>query len=481
MQLYDLIQSMTKSEKRHFKLHVQIIKYKKETPKYILLFDLINSQTEYDEEAIREEGFGSSVKSFLHEKLLESLHLFHLYKLIDNELNALLSQIYVLFEKKIWDEMGRKIKKTKQIAKDNERFLVLLETIELEQHWAFKTMTNNLEKEKQEVRKQYDNFCQYFDLSAQVTILRGRDRSFAHPNNLKQFKELTDIPLFNDSDAALSVRAATYCHYMNYLRCEVADQPEKARKHLGAIVEMGQTNHFLFYVRDYAPFYIRVLSTLMSLSDDNEEIIHLLETMKNIPAQSIDTKYTIAINQIKEFGRQAKELEGKLLIDEMEQNWDKYAKGIKNTRLSYFMRHAMLFYSIFEEWDNAQKWMKKIYAIGRSDDRRDVQIGTRLWQLVISYEQNPAELDKSIQSVYKYLVRNEHYFEVEAYIIKIFKDLCKVVDGKEERIICQKLYDFLNKKIKNTTGTPRNSLIHLLIWAESKITKTTMAEVRKSS
>jgi len=146
MQLYDLIQSMTKSEKRHFKLHVQIIKYKKETPKYILLFDLINSQTEYDEEAIREEGFGSSVKSFLHEKLLESLHLFHLYKLIDNELNALLSQIYVLFEKKIWDEMGRKIKKTKQIAKDNERFLVLLETIELEQHWAFKTMTNNLEK-----------------------------------------------------------------------------------------------------------------------------------------------------------------------------------------------------------------------------------------------------------------------------------------------------------------------------------------------
>jgi len=168
--------------------------------------------------------------------------------------------------------------------------------------------------------------------------------------------------------------------------------------------------------------------------------------------------------------------EGELLIKQMEEEWIKYA-GIKvQFKLCYFMYRAAIFYSMFEDWNKSQKWLNKIFELNRTNPVKDFLIFARLWQLVITYERVPEELDKYVQSSYKYLNRHNYYRETERQIIQSFKGLYKAIDYDEQEIIWQNLYDFLDAEIKGKTII-KIGLSEFQIWCQSKINRTTMAEV----
>ncbi|NNK81125.1 MAG: hypothetical protein HKO93_06480, partial [Flavobacteriales bacterium] len=51
LQLFDLVHSMTRSEKRYFKIYIRTHS-SKHSDEYIQLFDMIDEQEEYDENAL---------------------------------------------------------------------------------------------------------------------------------------------------------------------------------------------------------------------------------------------------------------------------------------------------------------------------------------------------------------------------------------------------------------------------------------------
>ena len=82
--LFELIKSLTKSEKRYFKIVTN--KKDNESPKnnYLRLFDEIEKQKVYDEKKIIEKFAGSSFvkhlpseKNYLYTCFLKSLNLYH--------------------------------------------------------------------------------------------------------------------------------------------------------------------------------------------------------------------------------------------------------------------------------------------------------------------------------------------------------------------------------------------------------------------
>jgi len=106
---------MSKAEKRHFKLYAQT--GKKSPPKYVKLFDLINKQEAYDEQATRENGFKSDDKNLLMEKLLDSAHVMQLHKSADNELRLLLDYFSILEKKTIGNYWVNTLKKPSNLQR----------------------------------------------------------------------------------------------------------------------------------------------------------------------------------------------------------------------------------------------------------------------------------------------------------------------------------------------------------------------------
>ena len=88
--LFKLINTMSKAEKRSFKLYVNRIQGS-ETAKFIQLFDVLDKQKKYDEDLIFQKVPEikktqlSNLKRHLYKQLLTSLRLIHISKNILNK------------------------------------------------------------------------------------------------------------------------------------------------------------------------------------------------------------------------------------------------------------------------------------------------------------------------------------------------------------------------------------------------------------
>jgi hypothetical protein len=100
--LHELIGSLTKTEKRYFKLHVTRHSGNDES-NMILLFDFIAKQEQYDEAALFHHFKGkaflnqfSTVKKRLYDHIMEALHLFHANASLEAQLSQMLHQATIL-------------------------------------------------------------------------------------------------------------------------------------------------------------------------------------------------------------------------------------------------------------------------------------------------------------------------------------------------------------------------------------------------
>lgn len=480
MLLHELIQSMSKAEKRYFKLYVRI--GKKNPPRYVQLFDAIKKQSEYDEQALKDKGFTSDDKNLLTEKILDTLHIMQLHKSVDAELCMMLSYFNILHQKRQWNLLGKYIKRAKKTARDNERFTLLLDIIKWEQNLIFKTIKNDfydtidtLVKEKKAVTEQLDNELAYSNLCMQIDALLVTDKALSKPENETIFQRLINSPLLHQQAKPLSKKATIdYC-YVKSIYHKYANEMDKVYHYYQLILEIFDKNEFLFHIPEYTAFYVKIwfwekTQTMKLKKPSDKTVIQLLE---GVPLDSLDVSYNIHLQSLTYCVRTLNKTEGEQLIAQAEQQWEHYTKHIKETRLSTFSYTIMIFYCMFEEWNKAQKWLDKVTAVNRMTDRKDVQVAARIWQLVICYELDSSELDKHIQSAYKYFVRNEYYFEVEQHILQAFRELQKALDYREEKGIWENLIHAFDTTLKNEVNT-RRGLNNLKLWCESKIARTNM-------
>jgi len=476
MLLHELIQSMSKAEKRYFKLYAQI--GQKNTSKYVNLFDLMNKQSTYDEQIIKTKGFSANDKNLLLEKLLDARHTMQLHKSVDAELRLFLDYFSILHEKRHWQLLSKYIRKAKQIAQENERFNVLLEILTWEQNLVFKTVKtdfgqkiNELIKEKREVLKRLNNELEYYDLSMCIDELLVRDAKLNKPETQKEFDSLYQSPLLSDDAKPLSKRAMVDYHYIRVVYNNLNKQYEQSYHEYQSILDLFDKHIFLFYLQGYASFYVKIYFWEKALGLKlNKTVDTALLKISDLPLQTIDASYTINIQNLTYCVRALNKAEGEYQIVQAKKHWKDYTKHIKETRLMAFSYTVMAFYCLFEDWENAQIWLNKVTAIHRVSDRKDIQVAARLWQLIIGYELAPYDSDKHIQTAYKYFVRNEHYFEVEQQILKLFRDLYKAITRQEKQAIWQLMIDFIDAKRQNGDLLQRG-LGNLQLWCESKIAR----------
>jgi hypothetical protein len=118
--LFELIHSLTKSEKRYFTVFTSI---HKESNNYVKLFNAIQAQKKYDEDALlkhfEKEDFVrqfSVAKNYLMNLILKSLSNHHMKAKKSIELNQYLTEIEILYWKGLYKLSHKKIIQAKKIA-----------------------------------------------------------------------------------------------------------------------------------------------------------------------------------------------------------------------------------------------------------------------------------------------------------------------------------------------------------------------------
>ncbi|MDB5034047.1 MAG: hypothetical protein JWQ98_1288 [Chlorobi bacterium] len=136
--LFDLIKSLSKSEKRYFRISASATAGAG-TNKYMHLFDLIDAREQYDEKAVRaafaEQFTGrhfSEAKYYLYNAILRSLHLYAADRSIDVQITTMLHQAKILFARSLFRQCDKMIAKARDMAVEHERWHLAVSAQRLE-------------------------------------------------------------------------------------------------------------------------------------------------------------------------------------------------------------------------------------------------------------------------------------------------------------------------------------------------------------
>ncbi len=234
-ELFIMIKTLTKSEKRFFKLSSSIQTGEKN---YLKLFEYIEKQEVYDENALKEhfkdETFIKhlpSEKNHLYKLILKALRGFHSDQSPSSKLQEDIRNIEILYEKALYKECNKFIKRGKAFAYKNEKFYYLIDLLAWEKRLSeeayesgnFSIDIDKIIKEEGEVLAKLENLAAYHILYSKINAVF---RSEGYTKNSEQravVNEIANEHLIKGKHTAQSYRAASICYYIKGL-CAAAQR-----------------------------------------------------------------------------------------------------------------------------------------------------------------------------------------------------------------------------------------------------------------
>lgn len=124
---YELVKSLSKTEKRYFKLYAQ---FQRGDKSYIKLFEIIDLQKTFNEKNINQKFIAknkipnvAAVKKYLFEQLVASIKSYGAYKDLDSDHTDLIETYKVLHYKGLHGQSERLLKKIKSITLQDDAFI----------------------------------------------------------------------------------------------------------------------------------------------------------------------------------------------------------------------------------------------------------------------------------------------------------------------------------------------------------------------
>ena len=148
--LFQLIHSLEKSEKRHFKLYIKRSSTKEDL-KIVQLFDALDKLNDYDEKNLLKKLPGiekpqlSNLKTHLYKQILASLRLLKSADSIDLQLNEMFDYAHILYKKGLFQQSLRLLDRAKETAKANQKFNFLVQVLALEKRIETLHITHSMQ------------------------------------------------------------------------------------------------------------------------------------------------------------------------------------------------------------------------------------------------------------------------------------------------------------------------------------------------
>src|SRR5450432_3808345 len=208
--LFQLIKSLEKAEKRHFKLYINRSSAR-ENLKIVQLFDALDKIREYNEQALLKKMPGvtkpqlANLKVHLYKQILASLRLLKSTDSLDLQLNEQFDYAHILYKKGLFLQSLRILDRAKETARSNQKFIFLPQIIALEKRIENLHITRSMQDraellstEATEVNDHIDMVTRLSNLALQLYswyIQHGHARNEEDEKGIKDFMKESLPPL----------------------------------------------------------------------------------------------------------------------------------------------------------------------------------------------------------------------------------------------------------------------------------------------
>lgn len=426
-----LIGTMSKAEKRYFKLVTNLQKGNK---RYTELFEAIERGDDLHAFAKGSRSQLPVLRNYLQQLLLKSLRNFYDESSIDIELRNVLDDIELLWDRNEYATASRILERSKKRAQEHERYAILLQLLEWQIRLDGPEAGHNepnavlcIYRQIDEVREAHRTILQFrelYDRSYFLTVQQGVVRD---PALERAYEEIINHPLMKREATNVSFLGRIYRHLI-LSRCSHARGDRTSDiSHSRAALELFDSHPHR--ILDSTTLYNRVLmfNLYNAMSEDRyDEAYRSVQRLRSLPpgrnaeyGKSIATLMEFNIYEsIGAFEHSHALLDDLLAMRERERHKKSpFGSAVLDDQLA---RHHFA----IGDYERAIEFSNKILSQKGTGSQHNLHATVRILVLMSHAELgNFSYLKYAARAAYQYLYRHNRLFGIEKALLSFFSNL----------------------------------------------------------
>ena len=488
--LFILVKSLSKSEKRQFKVYVGRLGVNSDA-KFLALFNHLDKAESFDEDLVIKKGIVkkqqlSNLKAHLYKQILFSLRLNPAHQNVRYQLREQMDFATILYHKGLYKQSLKILDKAKNLALENEENNIAYEIVELEKVIETQYITRSINNRADQLAIEAKALSMKNVLASRLSNLSlqlyGLMLKTGYVRNDHEYQQITsyfqdklpeyDWMLMGFREKLWLYKAHLWYNFMvqDFLGCY---------KYSKKWVDLFYENPRMISVNPV--FFLKGNNYLLEslfLIKDRTQLKKQLNKLNNVVRsdgfpqddniESLSFLY-IYTNRLNFHFLEGSFSEGELLVDEILQKLNAYKNRIDD-------HHVMVFYykigCLYFGMGNNKKcieYLQKIISNKSLKMREDLMCFARVLSLIAHYEAGQDyHLEIQLRETYKFLIKMDELHSVQKEMIKFLQNLGSVYPQQ-----IKEQFKKLHSRLKVYEDHPyeKRAFLYLdiLSWLESKI------------
>lgn len=498
--LHELIKYLTKSEKRYFKLfsarHVV-----GEENNYVILFDYIEQQDLYDEDALFNHFKGeaflnkfSITKKRLYDQIINSLDSFHASASVDAQIYKLLHSADILYNKSLYDQSRRQLRSAEKLAIKHEMYNLLSE-ISLK----YKRLAENngvVNEEEVERILQTDllahsqnwTYNTFWNLKSKLFALlhsKGISRTQA---DLVEFKSIIDeLEIVKEKSEPTAASNYLYNHIHAAYHFAIGSF-EKCYQHLHQNISLFE--HTKHSIQEHPNQYFSILTNAIYIANKlkrNKDSDVLLKKLKefnseieNSNNQDLKIKLFASSSSIELTILSMKgDMETAFkVIPEIEKGLEQFESKLTSNRRAFLHFKIASIYFISGDMHEALKKINQILNDRFLDKQEDILSFAQIINLLIHFEmENDQLLTYTIRNTQRFLKNKNRLYAFEEMFLKFLNKANSAESKVNQSEIIEDLFLEISRLKDDNLQKVAFEYFDFASWAESKVHKKSLQKL----
>jgi len=502
--LFELIRSLSKSEKRYFKLLSSRHTIGDEN-NYVRLFDYIEKQTVYNEELLFKEFAGepflhrfSITKKRLYDHILSALDAFHSASSSDAQIFKLLHSADILYTKSLYDQCGRILRSAEKLAEKQEKFILLAEIRKkqkklIENNGYFESSIDELE----EVRSKDEMILQ--EIARNNSLWQIKSHLFFHLSRKGKARSEEEYAVYSAIYDKLPIdlpvenlpfeTAYLYNHIRSAYWFAVGDL-EKSYVYL-------KLNHRVFDQRDGVTGpnlnnYFSLLTNAIFVSETlgyHHDSTEYLKKLKAIPVRFdlssnedmqiklFASTYSIELSLLTHRGDYS---QADALIPAIERGLMEFGEKISPVRKAFIQFKIATVELGLNNHSAALKWINAILNDSDLDDSEDILSYTQILDLLVHLEMKHRQLlPYAMKNTQRFLKTRNRLYTFERVFLQFVSKRIKCNNEIDAEILWEGLYNDLSAIKEDSFEGLSLEHFDFISWAEAKFKKRSFTDILK--
>jgi len=498
--LFTLVKSLSKSEKRQFKLYAGRLGGNSEA-NFISLFNLLDKVNSFNDELILsktniKKQQISNTKAHLYKQILVSLRLNPVHQNLRSQIREQFEFAVILYNKGLYKQSLKILDKAKDLALSNNENNLAYEIVEFEKVIESQYITRSLSNRAEELSKQSKllssrnvRLSKLSNLSLQLYSLwlkEGYAKDDVDSQKVKLYFEKR-LPKFKLSDLGFREKLFLYKAYLwhSLINQDFVLCYKYSQKWVDLFLEnpeMKKQNP-VFYLKGIN--YLLEALFLIKHKTKFNEILELLDfdiQQENISLNENTKTLTFIYysqNKLNLYFLEGRFTKGILFVQKLLEEIKLYETKIDAHHIMVFYYKIACMYFGAGKNEECIFYLEKIINNKDLKMREDLLCFARVLNLVAHYDAGlDYDIDKLIISTYKFLIKMNDLHEVQRKMISFLKNLSVIYPQD-----LLKEFVKLHKELSQYENHPyeKRAFLYLdiLSWLESKIQNKSVEEIIK--